>query len=730
MRARVLAQMAFEFGDAPLLADRAVAALNDNEALPCADRRPGCLDSAQARVYLAMAHGELDRANRLATALRRKFPDATASYLYGRSELLLERPERAIDALRVAADGDGKNPLVLHGLGLAEAAGRHDDRAFAAYGRALQDNANHIATIIDRALLQVDRGVDRDAARGALEGVVSKLVADAAPGQLARAFLGLAELELQKGDVPAARRDLGMAAAKRRDGDALLSEELAQAFADAYMLDEAEREARRAIDAANRIAPRLTLAEVALRRAEPEKALEVIEEVGTSRPEALVMRAVASLMLGRKESARLDAEAALRMQPDLTTAKVALARIDIAEGRIARAQKRLDQLERSTQKTPEVAAALGMVYVAEKSPERARFWLGEALKRDPLDLEARLALARLDHDAGNFDAARDRLKQVLATNADYAPARREKGLLELDAGDFVAARDELDGLLGAPDGVDLDTLMNAARAHILVGDGAGALERIARAQKLATAAPAAEELAELSARALRVQHKAGDAVALLRKLVPTATKGETTAQLMEAYLDLDQPERALEVIRMAPLKARTGIELLVARARLAVERGRDSVAEGFAVEALRRLRGPRAPRALKSEAYMIRGRAQYEQGQYRPAIRALKLATELDPRAARAWYYLGLIEEDLKRLPDAREALENAVKADPKYGEAYYYLGRLRAATGDATAREAFQKYLEIAPKGVYAVEVREALKHDGTPMPTSSRPRTHRRGR
>ncbi|HEY1587985.1 MAG TPA: tetratricopeptide repeat protein, partial [Polyangia bacterium] len=222
-RARVLAQMAFEFGDSPELAERAIAALSDDASSPCADKKPGCQDVAEARVYLAMAKGELDRAARLAQALRRRFPDAAASYLVGRAELLLERPDSATDALRTAADGDPRNPMVLHGLGLAEATAHRDDRALEAYRRALADNANHIATIIDRALLQVDRGTDRDAARDALEGVVGKLVADSSPGQLARAFLGLAELELQKGDVTAARRDLAAAGAKRRDGDALLS---------------------------------------------------------------------------------------------------------------------------------------------------------------------------------------------------------------------------------------------------------------------------------------------------------------------------------------------------------------------------------------------------------------------------------------------------------------------------------------------------------------------------
>lgn len=729
MRARVLAQMAFEFGDPPEAAQRAIAALGDDGA-PCAEKKPGCADAAEARVYLAMARGELDRASRLAQALRRKVPDAAAMYLVGRSELLLERPDTAVDALRAAAVDDPHNPLVLHGLGLAEAAARRDDRAYDAYRRALGDNANHIATIIDRALLQVQRGSERDAARGALEGVVGKLVGDSAPGQLARAYLGLAELELQKGDIAAARHDLAQAKAKRREGDALLSEELAQAFADAYMLDEAEGEARRAIAAAGRVTPRLVLAQVALRRAQPQKAMAVIDEAGTSRPEALVMRARAQLMLGHKESARLDVEAALRVQPDSAPARVTQARLYLADGHPEKAQRLLDALEHSTLKSADVAAALGSVLVAMKQPDRGKWWFQEALRRDPLDLEARLSLARLYHDSGLFDAARDELKRLLDINAAYAPARRELALLALDAGDPVAARDELDALLASDDSVDLETLINAAKAHLMLGDGPGAEERLARASRLAGANERAEELLDLRARALLVQHKPVEAAALLRKTVPNALRGETVALLMEAYLDLDQPARAYEAIRMAPLRARTGVELLVARARLNVERGRDSVAEGFAQEAVALLRKPRASRALKAEAYTIMGRAQYEQGTFRQALRALKLATDADPRMARAWYYLGLVDDDLKRLPEAKLAMENAVKADPQFAEGYYYVGKLRGALGDPTAKEAYQKYLEIDPRGNYAAEARAALKAEGAATPTSSPPRIRRRGR
>jgi hypothetical protein len=169
MRARVLAQMAFEFGDAREAAERALASLPE-----CTDTSgpgSGCEYAGEARIYLALAKGGGDRALRLAQAQRRRFANAASAYLVGRSELLLEHNNAAVEALRSAAEGDEHNPLFLHALGLAEAAVHQDERAYDAFRRALLDNANHIATIVDRALLYIDRGTDRAAAEGALQGV-------------------------------------------------------------------------------------------------------------------------------------------------------------------------------------------------------------------------------------------------------------------------------------------------------------------------------------------------------------------------------------------------------------------------------------------------------------------------------------------------------------------------------------------------------------------------------
>src|SRR6185503_923351 len=108
---------------------------------------------------------ESDKALREASALRRKYADAPATYLYGRAELLLDRPQAAVDALRAVADLEPRDALAQHALGVAEAALRHDDRAVEAYRRALAANSNHIATIIDRALLQVRRGTAEEKAQ-------------------------------------------------------------------------------------------------------------------------------------------------------------------------------------------------------------------------------------------------------------------------------------------------------------------------------------------------------------------------------------------------------------------------------------------------------------------------------------------------------------------------------------------------------------------------------------
>jgi Tfp pilus assembly protein PilF len=128
--------------------------------------------------------------------------------------LLLGRSEAAVDALRVAAEKAPQDPMNHHALGLAYAERGEWNAAQASYAHALTINANHIATIIDRARLRV-RQADPEAqrlAQGELLGVSEKLVDDCSASQVARAKLGLTEWRLARGELSLARENLSDAA--------------------------------------------------------------------------------------------------------------------------------------------------------------------------------------------------------------------------------------------------------------------------------------------------------------------------------------------------------------------------------------------------------------------------------------------------------------------------------------------------------------------------------------
>ncbi len=709
-RAKVLARMCFEFGEPTEPAQLAV------QALPV----PGTVDDREAGIYLALAKGEHDLAARQATELLKDAPGPTARYLLGQALLLGDRSEEAATALRVAATEDPTNPVVLHALGLAESALRHPDRAFAAYERALSANANHVGTLIDRALLQLRQGQDRDLAAGAFEAITGKLANDAAPAQLAQAYVGLAEIELSKGNVAAARTALSSAAARRRDHPLLL-EELAKAYADAFELEPAEREARRALAVSGRLTPRLILADVALRRSRPVQALTILEESGAKRPEALVLRALAKLELGRSAEARTDAEMALHLDLSLVAASVALARIDLADGKYDAASQRLETLEQKG-KSAEVAWVLGQVYLARRMPDRARTCFRTALVRQPLLLQARLALARLLHDAGQLDEAREEVNRILATHAAYVPARRELAMLALESGDAVAARDEYDAL--ADRDADVDNLLGGARARLLLGDARGADDRVERALHLHPTGDDLENATILKARALLLDRRPNEAIQLLLKSVRTTSHGEILALLLEAYLDYGRIDWAERATDLAPIAARTGVELTLAKARLALAQARQQAAKTLVEEALARLKNGRSPTWLRARALSLQGQAELELGNARGAVRSLRAALEIDPRNARTQHSLGFALIDLKQIDEAATAFQSAVRIDSRFAEAQYYLGWSWHSLSDARADDALRAYLSLEPKGALADDARRMLE-GGDVTPTSDPPRT-----
>jgi Flp pilus assembly protein TadD len=99
-----------------------------------------------------------------------------------------------------------------------------------------------------------------------------------------------------------------------------------------------------------------------------------------------------------------------------------------------------------------------------------------------------------------------------------------------------------------------------------------------------------------------------------------------------------------------------------------------------------------------------KGRARAVLSVCRPAFKAAPESVELMVILARA-------ELDRGRTTSARSWAKKAIAANPGLADAYVYLGGAEQEAGDTkSARAAYEKYLELAPSGRYARELRAIL--------------------
>jgi Tfp pilus assembly protein PilF len=143
--------------------------------------------------------------------------------------------------------------------------------------------------------------------------------------------------------------------------------------------------------------------------------------------------------------------------------------------------------------------------------------------------------------------------------------------------------------------------------------------------------------------------------------------------------------------------------------------------------------------ALKPEEaalYNNLGQVYVKQGNLEEAEKAFAKAAELNPQQAGAFYYnLGVTFYNAGNLGGAVEPLRKAVEIDPKRADAYYLLGVCLYNQAEFKqegkewvtilkpgTREAFEKYLELAPDGKFAEMAKQNLEAINATIPTDVR--------
>ena len=98
-------------------------------------------------------------------------------------------------------------------------------------------------------------------------------------------------------------------------------------------------------------------------------------------------------------------------------------------------------------------------------------------------------------------------------------------------------------------------------------------------------------------------------------------------------------------------------------------------------------------------------------GKAKAVVTACRPALAAAPQDADVMVILARAEIDRGRLVEARSLARKALAADPGRAEAYVFLGTAEQEGGRLDeARAAYKKYLELAPDGRFAREIRAIL--------------------
>jgi Tfp pilus assembly protein PilF len=92
-------------------------------------------------------------------------------------------------------------------------------------------------------------------------------------------------------------------------------------------------------------------------------------------------------------------------------------------------------------------------------------------------------------------------------------------------------------------------------------------------------------------------------------------------------------------------------------------------------------------------------------------LAACRPAIEAEPEAADIMVILARVELDRERAAEARSWAKKALGVDPNLADAYVFLGGAEQEMGNPdAAKAAYKKYLELAPTGRHARELRVVL--------------------
>lgn len=226
----------------------------------------------------------------------------------------------------------------------------------------------------------------------------------------------------------------------------------------------------------------IVLTTLYLRRDQPKKALEVIDAVVQRAPkdvDAVNLQGVARVAAGDTAGGRAAYANALALNPKFQPARLNLARLDIAEGKLDAARLSLMELLKVNQRNGVAMFELALLEEQAGHPAEAVGWLEKALTVPQQQVRAGIYLSGLLLRQRDFERAVSVAKEAVSRAPKDLSALHALARAQLAAGDNRGARQTL-GVMGPLAGFDPGANVDIARLQFAAGDRENALYSVGK----------------------------------------------------------------------------------------------------------------------------------------------------------------------------------------------------------------------------------------------------------
>jgi tetratricopeptide (TPR) repeat protein len=408
-----------------------------------------------------------------------------------------------------------------------------------------------------------------------------------------------------------------------------------------------------------------------LANVEIEKALATLKDLVAAQPNSADAHFNLGLVYARQgqfrdeEAAVAEFREALRLEPSMDPARIALGRVLISLQRYSDAALVVLEYTRHQPRDSQGFYALGQAYQGLKKSDAAVKALERAALLDPGDAAIRFDLGMLLANRGRTDAAIQQFEAAERLNPSDPAAHSELALLLEKTGDKERARVERAKLAAVKSASDKEsaiaTFNEKASEYLSAGNAKAAAESYGRAL-------------QLSPRDAKLRYNLSLA---FDRMGDFASERKELAKAVEL-----NPNLAVAQNQLGLLALRSGQQ----------------------VEAEQRFKKTLAIDPKFAEALSNLGVLYSQQGKNAEAAAQFQQAIKNDPKYTKAYINFGLLMAQQGAFLEAERQFRAAIALDANYPDAYAALGMLQAKTGHgAEAVKSFQKAVTLEPASAQA---------------------------